>query len=1016
MKKHPTRMKSLLLAGAGAASLLAAAPGLALAQNAPAAAPAPADETVVVVTGFRSSLKSALNVKKTSAGTVDAILSEDIAKFPDSNLAESMQRIPGVTLSRGDGGEGRNISVRGLGPIFTRVRINGMESSSQTGSADIYGAGNNGRSFDFNTFPTEIFSSLAARKTGSADVEEGSLGATVDLRAPKPSDFRGDHVLSVTARGVYGELSKSTDPRYSVLVGKKFAGGKFGVLASYAYQERNIREVGYSAVDILSAGLGGNGYNAFLRDSTGAIMKDSNGNSLRQVQPFCTPIGWADPSGGKSISPDPAESASKGADANNCAFNDPRTGSIAAYNTIYNLRLPASVNSAGPTTPGSGAFFPRIPRYVNSTQKNKREASTLTFQWKPDANTDLSLDLLYSHYEDERRDSYIEPISFARSITNNGQPMVSVKDVQFDANGSLVYGLFDGVDVRSEGLVDQFTSNFMQTNLNFMHRFNDKFEVSGLIGHNKSSWSGPMRLQTFVDAIDTKNFSIDFRGGEDTPVIKFGFDINNPANFTYAPNSSTGDFLGGFSVQGKPQYNITTNDTLNLDFKYHLTDSVTLKFGAQERTNDFNSQNRNLIPSQVAIQPLPSGVTVASLATTITGLDDLWGHGAPGSWVQVSSEKWRQAFNFANFQYCGVECGAAQSQIKEQIHSAYVMGEFNSDSWLPVPVRGDIGVRFIDTDQVAIGTIPVSNPSGVPFTTVGKRNEVHRSYKDVLPSLNVVFEFSPTLLGRFSAAKVMSRPDLGPLTPSAGITATTRTGTVNNPYLDPVRAKTMDASLEWYFKPGSLASIGYFHKDIETFIQRIPDQVPFNQLGLPESLLDNTNTKATEIFTVNRFVNTPGGPLDGVELNLQTELDFLPGIWKNLGVLANYTHVQSKIIYQLNATTFTTNDLIGLSRDSASGTLYYEDDRFSIRTTGTYRGKYVRGIPASTGSDLQGNDDTFYLDASASWTINPHFKLIFEAQNLTDEQNRLYIDSVRQDTLFQSRIGRTFTFGVTYKY
>ena len=113
------------------------------------------------------------------------IAAEDIGKFPDSNLAESMQRIPGVALTRGDGGEGRNISVRGLGAQFTRVRINGMEGAAQTGSSDIYGAGNNGRSFDFNVFPSEIFSQLAVRKTPSADVEEGSLGATVDLKAPE---------------------------------------------------------------------------------------------------------------------------------------------------------------------------------------------------------------------------------------------------------------------------------------------------------------------------------------------------------------------------------------------------------------------------------------------------------------------------------------------------------------------------------------------------------------------------------------------------------------------------------------------------------------------------------------------------------------------------------------------------------------------------------------------------------------------------------------------------------------
>ena len=142
--------------------------------------PAEQETADIVVTGFRASLDSALGMKRQEAAAIDSIVAEDIGKFPDSNLAESMQRVPGVALARGDGGEGRNISVRGLGAGFTRVRINGMEGTSQTGSSDIYGAGNNGRSFDFNVFPTEIFSALSVRKTPSADVEEGSLGATVD--------------------------------------------------------------------------------------------------------------------------------------------------------------------------------------------------------------------------------------------------------------------------------------------------------------------------------------------------------------------------------------------------------------------------------------------------------------------------------------------------------------------------------------------------------------------------------------------------------------------------------------------------------------------------------------------------------------------------------------------------------------------------------------------------------------------------------------------------------------------
>jgi iron complex outermembrane receptor protein len=120
----------------------------------PQAAP-DAENADIVVTGFRAALNNALNQKRNETAAIDSIVAEDIGKFPDSNLAESMQRIPGVALSRGDGGEGRNISVRGLGSQFTRVRINGMEGVSQVSGSDIRGGVATGRSFDFVTFPTE---------------------------------------------------------------------------------------------------------------------------------------------------------------------------------------------------------------------------------------------------------------------------------------------------------------------------------------------------------------------------------------------------------------------------------------------------------------------------------------------------------------------------------------------------------------------------------------------------------------------------------------------------------------------------------------------------------------------------------------------------------------------------------------------------------------------------------------------------------------------------------------------
>jgi iron complex outermembrane receptor protein len=203
-------------------------------------------------------------------------------------------------------------------------------------------------------------------------------------------------------------------------------------------------------------------------------------------------------------------------------------------------------------------------------------------------------------------------------------------------------------------------------------------------------------------------------------------------------------------------------------------------------------------------------------------------------------------------------------------------------------------------------------------------------------------------------------------------------------------------------------------------VQSVNTLVPFSDLGLPNELLAGTNTLPSELFTITQPLNTPGGPLKGVEVNAQVPFTFLPGFLRNFGALANYTRVTSRIDYVLASvngvpTVTTTANLIGLSKNTASGTLYYEDSKFSIRGTANYRDGFIRGIPASPGSDLQGNDSTLFVDASASFAVTENVKLIVEGTNLTDEQNRLYTDSVRQDTLFQTRIGRTVTVGVNFK-
>jgi iron complex outermembrane recepter protein len=551
-------------------SLVALALSMALSVVA-GAQDAPTEELdEVVVTGFRGSLNTALAQKREEAASIDVIASEDVGKFPDSNLAESMQRIPSVALSRGDGGEGKNISVRGLGPGFTRVRINGMEGASQTGSSDIYGAGNNGRTFDFNVFPTEIFSQLAVRKTTSADVEEGSLGATVDLRAPRPFDREGT-VFSLTARGINNSVSKDWDPRVSALFSTQFADGTLGILAS---------------VDVLAASSNAN--NIAVTPMGGPVPPGI-------YLPYCTPIGW-------TLTPQsPVNSVPRGVDADSCSNNattgdNPRTSDMAAFMEVYNRTNPAILDPVSLVPiPGGGAFFPRLPRYVNSEQDTERTGGTLSLQWRPGDSTTVSLDGLVSRYQVERRDNYIAALSLGRNLTNNGQPMVSIRSVTFDDLGSVQTATFDGMDIRSEGLVDQYVADFKQANLEIEHEFSDRFSMRVNAGRSNSVWDGTMRLQTFIDAIDVDNFTLDFSGGRETPIIGFGVNsarpeltIADPEFFSYrtTPDSNQ-TVLGGFSFQGKPSRNVTANTLFELEGKFKITDGFTLNGGLQWRENNY---------------------------------------------------------------------------------------------------------------------------------------------------------------------------------------------------------------------------------------------------------------------------------------------------------------------------------------------------------------------------------------------------------------------------------------------
>lgn len=954
-----------------------------------------APPTDIVVTGFRASLNSALNAKRNETAAIDSIVAEDIGKFPDSNLAESMQRIPGVALSRGDGGEGRNISVRGLGAQFTRVRINGMEGVSQVSGSDIRGGVASGRSFDFVTFPTEIFSALSVRKTLSADVEEGSLGATVDLRAPKPFDQRGDDlVLTGTARGIYNDIRKKVDPRLSALVSKKF-GDTFGVLGSIAYSKRHIDEYAYSAVDVVPTTVYG-------------LAQPAGTANAGVIFPFCTPVGYVY-NGVPTTSPVPGYTQPNGtpigADANNCSTNNPRTGTAAAYDYIMGR---TGVNGK----PGGGVYLPRLPRPVKSSQNQERLAGSLTLQWKPTDDTDISLDGLYSRFKVHRLDTMFDARSFGRAISNNGQPLTSVRDIEVDENGSLVHGLFDGVDLRSEMQDERFTSTYKQVNFNFDHRFSDTFRLFGLAGINQSVLDVD-RLQVAIDSNDTRDFSIDFRDNPDIPKIAYGIDTTNAALFQYGPPLPTGDQRGQLS--NFIRRNKITSKTFELNGEWEAASQFTVQVGGQYRTNSYTARERQLATNTPL--ELPTGVSLSSLTFVTSGVGKNL-DGQLQDFVSIDPDKFRSAVGLDDYVYCNLECAkGTYGGVKETYGSGYLMFKFDTENILPFTLRGDAGVRYVHTGLNTYGPITTASPPGSTYPSMYVISEVSRSYEDWLPSINLALNITPDLIARVSAARVMSRPSYGQLIPAGSANLVIQTASFSNPFLDPIRANTFDGSLEWYFAPGSLISVAYFYKNIETYIQTTSTQVPFEDIGLPLSLLSGTQLRPTDLFTVQRSNNTPGGPLRGWEVNVQLPFRFLPGALSNFGALANFTRVRSNIDYIISPTLTRTAPLVGLSPETASGTLYYEDEKFSIRSTVNYRSSFLTAVPSgSVDADSTSNASSIFVDASASYNISENLKLIAEVSNITNETNRLTVDTTREDPLYTAYFGRTYALAVNFQF
>lgn len=868
-----------------------------------AAAPAHDANKDIIVTGFRSSLDKALVIKRSAAGEVDTILAEDMAKFPDLNLAESIQRLPGVTIDR-QNGEGRTISVRGLSSQFTQVRIDGLEAQAAY-------AGNSNRGFDFSMFASELFNSITVNKTQSAELEEGSLGATVDLQTGRPLSYgRGFH-FALSGQGSYNDLAKNVQPRLAGLASWSNQDGTFGVLVSAAYSTRNPVSESF--------------------------------NTTR----------WQS--------------------------GDPTKAYGAAGSTNFGGCL--TCTTAAERTALLSAYYPRIPRYTFGSVDIRRLGLTGSVQWRPDNHTEATLDVLYGHYSQSAESPNIEAIGFSRSAGGVVETIVDQYAIDPKKN-ILSYGVFDKVDIRSENGYEKDTSDFQQVALNLRHDFTDRFRAHLKVGESETKARTPISVSYQFDALNRNGYTFDFRQNDRLPVISYGFDVTDGRNFQLTQWSKS---------QSGTNYRLRN---ISGGFDYDLTDGLTIKTGGEYHTYHFDTYGFQAAVTTLTGANSPTDVSSLGKIVSLKGSMAIPA-GSDLAFITPDIGKVSQFLSIYNNPLVPSYNGTRS--VGETDTGGYVQADFHT-TIAGMVARGNIGVRYAHTAVDSTG-----------FLAIGQANTnvtVKNGYSDWLPSFNFAFEPTNKLTIRAAAAKVMSRPSLGDLTPGGSLSTTTQQVTYGNPLLKPFRATNYDVSLEWYFAKESLIGIAGFYKNIASFTASTTDTVPYSSLGLPNSLLTNTPSTPDMLFDVNRKVNGAGGTLKGIEIQYQQPFSFLPGLLKHLGFLGNYTYVTSRVNYGANGY----GQLTGQSNNIYNATLYYETKKISTRISAAYRGKYLTAFPGGNGNSEEGVNGALNIDASFSYNLTKHFSLSVQGVNLTDQYSDAYVDATDRVSNYR-HFGREILFG-----
>jgi iron complex outermembrane receptor protein len=921
-----------------------------------------------VVTGLRASLEKSLELKQDADIVLDSINALELGRFPDDDVADSLRHITGVTLTRTTGGEGQYVTIRGLQQQYNIVTLNNR----------IVATDDDGRALAFDILPADVITGADVLKSSQAAALEGSIGGTVNMRSARPFDNPGFH-SAVRIEGDYNDMSEYWGKKASAFVSDTNAAGTWGLLLGAVYSDARTR----------SDSLNYNTYDESLPGTWPPPKADGtpNPNGVPAVGECCISFG--------SVVDEKKRGAISGAlewrptdalhftlDGLYTKLDDPQVAYNQAYYPDFNYDADGNPEWSKVTVKNglitgftANTFTPEL---VNQTIDRRVTTSLigLNVEWHASSRLDFAADLYRSRANrpEGGNDAFVtaglesptpynqNTITWANS-TNGGLPNIQVTL----PNGE------DYAKALAAGQLnnDHWTAHYTGLNGNSIH---DK--VTG------TTLDGTLKMDT--GALTALRFGL-----AQTWRDKQRDDYDN-------------DWTGGSS-----QYDwYTTPEGAN-----------PITFGSLG-ANVVNFRN---FPNymQGAGGSFPTTVGYFNIQTLLAALQSL--NGKPNLYGTTGSPVYDYALTLPQF-------NAVNSYAVSEITTAgYLEAVFSGAKW-----AGNLGVRLVHSHTSAstavneIQSVTVANPSNptdpaivqysdaVPTTTSG-------SYTQALPSLNFTYRFRPDLQLRLGASETIARPELDQLAATRtddSLNRDYRVDYAGNSQLKPIRAYSLDLSLEWYYQPKSALTFAVFGKDIKDFITT---QVQNNvDLGV-QGFFGGSTTPVPVLYTVSQPINGDNAYVKGLELGFT---HILPS---GFGVHGQYTRVWTNAWVSGQYV----GELEGVPTNSGSLGLLYENNRLSANVNWDYDGPSV----AQTFTEVDGwkayNDSFSWVTAQLSFEFLPGFRAYIEGKNLSNAIQRTYLAN-RQDAVWAfgapsagtgssvgqgySAYGRSYTIGFSYRF